>query len=676
MTSQVRFGYTLTAMAAALLAVFGAPGGALADEVTELTKPESGARFGLGYVDEDNQRFGQYNGMNEKGGYGLLDADIVKRDDATGTWLRFRGTNLGLENRGLRFEHEKQGDWGYFIDYSAIPRYEPYTVTTGVTGIGTPNLNIPTTPTAGSPFEIKTERERVTLGFNKYLPGKWNFKLVFRDEQKEGARVFARGTTGGAGNFEFAPEPIDSTTRQIDATFGYNGEALQLTMGYYGTTYDNKNTAINFTGGVAALSGFTPIGLPPDNQSHQFYVAGGYNFTPTTRGNFKFAYARAEQDDLFVTGVPLQPGVGTNLQGRVDTTRAQLGIVSRPMPKLTLNANLRYEDRDDKTPVLQYGPTGSTTDGTNEPRSIRTTFGSVEGSYALPAAMRVIAGLDYEEKERNTSPIRIVSYRETTDETTYRLELRRSMSETLSGAIGVLHADRGGSPFLTTTTFPTGTGSNVIAPIHLADRTRDTVRLTANWQVADPFSLQFRIDQSQDEYEGSRDGSGLGPREADVLNLSVDAAYNFNDEWTGTAWVSQNESKYDQSTDPTSAWQIALKSAGQSYGLGLRGKFLNSFAVGADLTYSDIEDEYKQTSLVGAAIPTVPDVSTQLTRLNLFLKYALAKNQGLRLDYIYDQFKTDDWTWTSWNFTDGTRLTQNPDQKVNFVGVSYYFRFQ
>ena len=100
MTRQIRFGFPLSAMAAALLAAFGGAAAA-EDDVAELTKPSSSVRFGLGYVDEDNGRFGQYTGLNQKGGYGLLDADIVNRDDATGTWLRFEGRNLGLDHREL-----------------------------------------------------------------------------------------------------------------------------------------------------------------------------------------------------------------------------------------------------------------------------------------------------------------------------------------------------------------------------------------------------------------------------------------------------------------------------------------------------------------------------------------------------------------------------------------------
>ena len=77
----------------------------------------------------------------------------------------------------------------------------------------------------------------------------------------------------------------------------------------------------------------------------------------------------------------------------------QAGLTSNPMPKLTLLANFRYEDRDDKTPVLLYlTPPPTTSDGGNEPRSIRTTTGKVEASYSLPNAFRLTGGIDYEEK--------------------------------------------------------------------------------------------------------------------------------------------------------------------------------------------------------------------------------------------------------------------------------------
>ena len=669
---------------AALLAAFGAAGAAEGDDdITHLTQPESTVSLGAGNVNNDGARFGQYTGMNESGGYGLLDADIVKRDDATGTWLKFTGRNLGLDNRELKLEHDRQGDWGYYLDFSQMPRYEPYTVNTAVTGIGSANLTIPAVSTAGTPTQLQTQRDAIGLGFSKVLPGNWDVQLRFRNEEKDGARLFARGTTGGVGLFEFAPEPIHSTTRQIEATLGYTGEQLQLSGGYYGTAYDNKNTALNFTGGNAGLSTFNPIGLPPDNQSHQLNLSGGYNFTSTTSGNFKVAYTRATQNDAFITGanVPLAPGIGANLEGRVDTTLVQAGITSRPMPKLSLLANLRYEDRDDQTPVRLYNTLAiatSTHNGENEPRSIKKTSGKLEASYALPMNFRLTGGLDYEEKNRSASPVRIVSQRDKTDETSYRVELRRSMSETVTGALAYVHSERGGSPFLTTVQNGGATGSNLIAPIHLADRKRDKVRLSVNWAPAEQLGLQFMLEEAHDKYS-ARDALGLGPQKGKAQNYSLDASYALSEVWQATAWASRNDSQFDQ-TSRTSApaaqiWAAALRNRGDALGLGVEGKPDSRLEIGADLSHSNITDEYRQQAISGAAITSVPDVSTKLTSLKLFGKYAIQKNAGVRLDYIYDRFSTDDWTWTTWTYTDGTQLTQSPTQKVHFIGISGYYRF-
>ena len=108
----------------------------------------------------------------------------------------------------------------------------------------------------------------------------------------------------------------------------------------------------------------------------------------------------------------------------------------------------------------------------------------------------------------------------------------------------------------------------------------------------------------------------------------------------------------------------------------MRGKPAGKVEIGADLSYSDIRDEYQQQTLVGAPVSSLPNINTTLTRLNLFGRYALQKTSGVRLDYIYDRYKTDDWTWSNWMYADGTRITQDPDQTVNFFGVSYYYRWQ
>lgn len=672
--------FPLAALAAALLAAYGPALAQESDELTQLITPESSFSVGVGHLSKDAPRFGQYSGLRENGGYGLLDLDLVRRDEATGTWLKFSGQNLGLDGREFRISHDRQGDWAYYLDYNQTPRYEPYKVTTSVIGVGSAEL----TMNGPSPYELqlKTKREAIGMGFSKKLGNGFGFEVSARNEEKNGARVFGRGP-----NFEFNPEPIDSTTRQLEARLNYSREKLSLSATYYGTWYDNANKGLNttFANGYTSTA-YNPQGLPPDNQSHQLSLAGNYSFSPTTHGTFKLARAIATQDDNFMTGVGnLAPAVlaagRTNLGGRVETALMQVGLTARPMPKLSLLANFRYEDRDDKTPVLKYGVTsgGSTWDGSNEPRSTRTTSGKLEASYQLPMALRLTGGLDYEEKERNTSAVRSVSFRDKTQEASYRIELRRSMSDTLTGAVSYVRSDRDGSDFLTTTTLDGAVGSNLVAPLHLADRERDKLRLSLNWEPTEKLSVQFVADNMQDDY-GQRTAAALGIRESESENYAIDAAYAISDKWQVNAWASFNDNNVTQSarTSTLRPWAANLSSKTNAFGAGLRGQIGAKLEVGVDLSHSDIVDKYQQAFTDGGAVaaPVLPDVATRLTSVKLFGAYTLDKRSSVRLDYVYDRYKSNDWTWSNFTYTDGTRLSQNPKQSVNFIGVAYMYKFR
>lgn len=659
--------------------------------------------IGAGYLFNDNARFGQYTGLRDEGAYGIFNVDLVKRANDTGTWYRLTGRNLGFENRDIRLDHGRQGNWGYFIEYNQTPRYEPFTANTAVGGIGSAHLVVPASPTDGDPVQLKTERQSIGAGFDKFFRGNLKLHIHFRNEEKDGARLFGRGNRLGPpgplaqGGYEFTPEPINSTIRLFGTNLDYNGKLLQLTAGYYGTMYSNRNKAMSISGGSHYDNGqgqqyapfnFTPITLPPDNQSHQVFLSGGYSFTPTMRTTFKAAYTRATQTDTFFSTQHLAPGVGNNLGGRIDTILLQSGLSARPLPKLSMLADIRFEDRDDKTPVLLYNPlaaridlNGNSWNGFNNPRSFRTLTSKLEASYALPFGLRAIGGIGYEHRDRTGTPAN-TSHRNHTDEISYRVELRRSLSETVTGTISYIHSDRSGSNFLNNRT---GTGEpffNLVAPINLADRNRDKVRLLVNWQPIESLSLQFLIEESRDDY-GHRAGSNLGLSKGLARNYSADAAYAISDTWQATAWFSRNETHIDQaSRNPVATdgsreiWSVSLQDIGTSFGMGLNGKLTDKLEVGANLNYSDIINKFRQRIQVDPATNSVPDISFQLGSLRLFTKYALQKNLGLRLDYILDQFKTDEWTWNRWRYTDGTQLTQNTNQLVSFVGVSGYYTWR
>ena len=681
-------------IACVLLAAFGPAVAAEGDdEIARLKTSESELSAGVGYVSDDNQRFGQYTGLNERGAYLLLDADVARRDDATGTWLRLTGRNLGLDSRGLRFEHERQGNWGYFIEWDQIPRFDPYTVNTGLVGIGTASQTpVTITPGAGADYRLSTEREVLTAGLRKALSRNLGLQVVLRNEEKDGSRRWGQGTFG---TWRFLAEPIDQTTRQLDATLSYATEKLQLSGGYYASTFENRNQLLAVNG-APLFAGSDQMVLPPDNQSHQLHLAGGYSFTPDTRATFKAAYGRILQDESFPT-TPVAGAPG-KLDGRIDTALLQAGLVTRVMRELTVRANLRYENRDDKTPVFRYFPSqntvGATNDGTNETRDIRTTAGKLEATYRLPLALSLTGGVDYVEKKRNSPPVRSVDFREKTDETTLRAELRRAIGATLTGAVSYAHGERRGSEWLTNFGNQTAvTTGDLIAPLHLADRDRDQVGVTLNWMPLDPLSLNFQASAARDDYE-SRGFTpfDLGPRRGQALFLSIDAGYAFSDALQGTAWASRSVDKYENALCQSAAaavnanscvataanpvWGADLRHAQNSLGLGLRAKASARTDLGADVAYSELTDEMGTFAITPAvALPVLPDVHSKLTTLTLFAKYALQRNSGIRLQYVYDRYKTDDWTWNSWIYSDGTRVLEEPNQEVHFIGVAYYYRF-
>ena len=94
-----RRGAALGTVALAAMAACGPLWAQEADEVKAMTTPESVLGAGIGYVSQDNTRFGQYSGLTKEGLYPLIDLNLRRRNDETGTWMNLQGRNLGLDDR-------------------------------------------------------------------------------------------------------------------------------------------------------------------------------------------------------------------------------------------------------------------------------------------------------------------------------------------------------------------------------------------------------------------------------------------------------------------------------------------------------------------------------------------------------------------------------------------------
>ena len=243
------------------------------DDSVQLAKPDSSVSAGVALLSgnaKDRALFGQYNGLRRNGSDLLLDVDIAKRDDASGSWMLLQGRNLGLDNRDLNAAYIKQGDWKVAADYSELVRHDPRSINTGLIGAGSAQPTVVTLATPGTGTELNLEQKRKGLGFaaEKWLAPNWLFEASFKNETKQGARLSGRGIACGvyasanqacgttaataaalfaatAGATLLLPEPIAFTTRQFDAGLTYVGAALKANLGYSGSSFSNGNSSLS-----------------------------------------------------------------------------------------------------------------------------------------------------------------------------------------------------------------------------------------------------------------------------------------------------------------------------------------------------------------------------------------------------------------------------------------------
>ncbi|MBP7080924.1 MAG: MtrB/PioB family decaheme-associated outer membrane protein [Rhodocyclaceae bacterium] len=787
--------FRITIIAAAMLAAFG---NAQADDalIAEYSKPDSSASVGGNYLDNDRPQLGKYDGMNDKGGNLVLDADVSKRDDATGTWKTLVMRNMGLDTRQVEVGYEEQGDFAVSVGYNQIVSRNPYTYMTGMTGVGSTVMQYGTVGAntaaaqaglypATTEVHLGTERDISSANVLKYLTKELSFNVNYSHEKKTGTLAWGRGV-----NPEFAVQPISSITQQIDTVLNYTTDVFQISGGLNASWYDNDNHYVNTIGGsqtnvptsTTNAAGQTFLSMPLNNQAVTALLHGGYNFSKTTRGTFKASYTQATQhgslesltNALLTSGargtsgyIPFTPGAPSDLNGKVDTSLFEVGLSSRPMKELSIVANARYQDRNDKTPVqdidqyytyrcsntgttTQYSgdlPTNANCGGANtvntiagptlienNPRDFKNTTAKLEGTYRLPYGYALTAGWGYAKQERTYETVAgvydgVVKMRANTEENAWRAELRKGLTETLSGSVSFAHLNRDGSTWLpaegpAAATWPI----NFLNPVPFSDRKRDKWKLVLDWLPTESTSLQLNYEHSKDNYGASTAGLVDGTAEL----ISLDASWAITNEWSLNAWASSDTTKvqqvsytYDTRTTPAStnsttnwactsvpgmtiangcttnlSWDMQQKDTGDTIGIGIRGTPVSQWIVGADMQYTKIQNKYPTTSNVpnylsksavngpttNLGLQGLPDVENKLTRVSMFGQYAYTKASSVRADVIYERWQSNDWTYKVWNtgatalipfqYMDGTQVLSDPDQKTTMFRLTYNYKFQ
>ncbi len=715
------------------------------EAVRELTEVHSEIEVGIGYVSDDSFKFGKYNGLQKQGAFGVLDLDLRGRgsyDGDSAKYWHLTGTDLGLDSRSLSYEQGEQGNYRLFLDYDQLPTFRSDSAKTIFNGAGGANLTlpagwVPSGTTAGmtqllpnlKDVDIETERRKVGLGFAKSFADRWDFKVTYKDEVKDGIKTIGGvfGNSGGNPRAALLPEPVDYATRQLDAVLGYADARKQFQLSYYMSLFNDKNDSLTWQNPYAAITGWDAstgyaaggqgrLALPPDNEFHQVSASGGYNLTDKTRVSADVAFGRMTQDQAFLpytvnptlAATITQPLPRSSLDGRIDTTLINLKLASRPTTDFNWSASLRHDDRDNQTPRNEYVYIGgdSQTQNTaatsdrrryNEPYSFTENQLKVDAGYKVAKRTELSAGFQRSDTERTYTE------REEAKENTYKVGLRTTFTDSLTGGLRLSRADRNGSTYVGEDPFLSSYGPGYIPTVpggwenhpdmrkyYLADRTRDKLALFTTYAPVEKVTLGFNASYLKDDYSESE----LGLTASKAGQYSLDATYTPSESLTLYTFYSYEDFRADQdghsysggavklgqAFDPTRDWFASHRDRVNTVGAGAKHTITkNKFDIGADYVYagskSDV-DVTTGTALTSGPLPTSP---TRLNSLSLYGKYQLQKNMSLKARYRVEKYRADDWA------LDGVAPNTlanvillgetSPDYRVHVITFSLGYRF-
>jgi MtrB/PioB family decaheme-associated outer membrane protein len=449
------------AVRCALMATVALPLSANAgDEADALTKPSSSVNFGALYSSQDSARFGQYNGLNKQGFYGLGGFDVrggdgYDADKNSALRWKLNGSDLGTTSRNLGASISEQGKWKFGIGYDELRHNITDTFQTPLQGkTGGNNFTLPpsfgtidtTTNLPGTRSlnanqlgAFHTEKEYSTrrngsVSTSYSFTDRLSAQIDYNHLEQSGAKLIGTGaqaginlTGGSTGRSEainMIMNPTSYSTDNINAALNWVGDKAHLTAGYYGSIFHDDYNSLSWQNapatGVSRCVGSNcytnnTMSTAPSNTFHQANLTGGYNFSPTTKlaGGFSYGY-NTQNQSYAPTLIPQASGTAYNmmqanglptssLNGVVETIHGDIKLTNQSIKDLNLSAGFKFDERDNRTSSNTYryfNINNAAYTGVNTPYSNRKMQFDASADYRLTKGQNLILAYGHEIVDR------------------------------------------------------------------------------------------------------------------------------------------------------------------------------------------------------------------------------------------------------------------------------------
>jgi MtrB/PioB family decaheme-associated outer membrane protein len=423
--------------------------------------------------------------------------------------------------------------------------------------------------------------------------------------------------------------------------------------------------------------------LAPDNEFHQVMLSGSYLLPYSSQLTGLVSTGRISQDQGYQP-YTVNPAIADvtdplprdSLDGEVWVTTAELGLASRPLPKLRLTAEYRYDKRDNDTNVDSYDVVvadGYNPAGTIENRPLSYDRNQVEltANYRINSSMSLRGGYSYDDMSRDYTN----AERENTREDTLFAKWKIKPHTAVDLALYAEASSRDGNNYQ-----PLENENPAMRKYYLADRDRSKVGASVIYMATDTLDLAASADYIEDDY----DSTDIGLTKSTLPTYTLDASWRPREDLTTHAFYTREDIRSNQSGSEAGAvipdWKANFDDTVDTYGLsakmtGIRGKW----DVGADLAYSTAQGAVDMKNLTPGGVTPYPDQETHLTSLKLWTQYHYRKDISLKLSYWYEDYSADDWALDNLQENSIGNLLllgeDTQDYNVQAIAASIIYRF-
>jgi MtrB/PioB family decaheme-associated outer membrane protein len=701
---------TLKVIVAALLGAGTAAAPALAQEMPDFEQwqcrfcpfPETGMTGNAGasvlHVSDDSARFGDFTGLDEKGAYVNADAELMYRAEG-GYAVSLDVRDLGLDSRSVGLRAGRQGSWAVDLSWDEIPRRLDDTGRTVFSGLGSDSLTLPSGWVRGNftgdftaldanlqDFKLGWDRKAAGLGIEFIQSQRLRYEADWTRETKEG-----RGLTWGnfLGTAAELVKPLDYQTDQVDAAVVYAAAGWNMRLAYYGSFFSNQNTSLSWENPFNGPD-LGRMALAPDNRYNQLQLSGGYQFEPwNTTLNASYARGRMEQSDSLLpyTVNPAIPAAALptdKYDGRADTTAANLRLTTRPLDRLRVIGEARFNERDNRSDQYDWAAVQADAFQTlafrNPVFGFKNTDLSLMGDYRFSNMVQGGAGWQRKVRKRDYQNV------ERTEEDILFAQARFRPFDQLTLSLRAETSERDASDYQAIPTTGAGAEQNpLLRKYYLTDRDRDLYRVQADFIPAARLGLSARFETARDKYDESQ----VGLVRSDYDQFSADANVQLWGPVVMTAFLSRET--YD-STMVGAASFIAPNTAPPNWrgrtddrhdvlGLALNWPGLadGRLDLRAEWTSADTTGDIRIENPLGAAGNPFPTLSSELTGTQLVADWHLSERWTLNAGWRWEKFSADDWSKdgvgpaTIPNLLAFGLQTQDYDVNVFMLGFRYNF---